>query len=86
MSMYRYVLNHLVEYVLVYVIFSAGLWTIFSNNALPVKVIIIFGLGSVYFVWAIWHHLDDHPDFDLGVLMEYVSILVLIMWILFSLV
>jgi hypothetical protein len=83
--MYQYILNHIVEYALVYLVFSAGLWTLFSSNSLVVKVIIIFGLGSVYFVWAVWHHLDDHPNFDLSVLMEYVSMLVLIMWILFSL-
>lgn len=84
--MYSYFLNHIIEYFLVYIVFAAGTWTLFSNNDGLIKLIIILGLGGVYFVWAVWHHIDDHAKLDFSVIMEYVSMLILVMWILFSIV
>lgn len=85
MNVYHYLINHIIEYLLVYLVFAAGIWTLFSSNNPMVKLVIILGLGGIYFVWAVWHHLDDHTDFDFSVMLEYVSMLILVMWILFSL-
>ena len=81
----RYKLSHAIEYLLVYVVFAAGVLTLLSSNSPLIKAVIIFGLAGVYFIWTIWHHMDDHEGIDFSVFMEYASILVLVVWILFSL-
>lgn len=82
--MNKYIISHIIEYTLVYIVFATGVLTILSSNSPVIKGIIIFGLIGIYFIWTIWHHMDDHEGVDFSVVMEYISILALVVWILVS--
>lgn len=83
--MFSYFVSHIPEYLLVFLIFATGVWTLMSTSHVLIKLVIIIGLAGIYFIWAVWHHVTDHKKMTFAVVMEYVSVLALVLWILFSL-
>jgi len=82
--MLQFIVKYGIEFFLIFLIFSTGVWTFMSTHSVIVKIILLFGLVSVYFIWAIWHHMSDDKKINFNVLMEYVAVIVLVLWILLT--
>ncbi len=84
--MIQFIFNYGIEYFLIFLIFVTGIWTLFGVQSVFVKTIIIFGLLGIYFIWAVWHHLNDEKKVNFNVIMEYIAVIMLVGWILFSVI
>ena len=82
----KYIVSNAVEYLLVFLIFATGVWTLFLIESLAIKIGVITGLAGIYFIWAIWHHLNDDNELSFEIVMEYFAVIALVIWILLNIV
>lgn len=82
--MLQFIVKYGIEFLLIFLIFATGVWTFMSVHTPLVKIILLFGLVSIYFIWAVWHHMSDEKKIDFNVLMEYFAVIVLVLWILLT--
>jgi len=82
--MLQFIIKYGIEFFLIFLIFATGVWTVLSAHSTFVKAILLFGLLSVYFIWAVWHHMSDEKKVDFNVMMEYAAVVVLVLWILLT--
>lgn len=82
--MLQFVIKYGIEFFLIILIFATGVWTVMSAHSPTVKAILVFGLMGVYFIWVIWHHMSDGKKINFSVVMEYLAVIVLVLWILLT--
>lgn len=79
--MKRYLFKHILQYILILLVSSSVLITLFLLEDRQQKILIIYSLASLYLLWGILHHYYEH-DLSLEVVLEYLIFATVILWVL----
>lgn len=76
--------HHLLQYSILIAIFLVTIPLLFIVTNFLVKLLIIFGLSSLYLLVGVWHHREE-KKINKAIFLEYLAISLLIFVVLFSL-
>lgn len=79
-----YIKNHFLQYFTILLLFSITIFAVSSPISMFYKIMIIVFVASVYFIWTIWHHWEDH-QLSTNTILEHLLITAVLIWLLFSL-
>lgn len=81
--MYRYLQNHLFEYIIIILLFAVTV-TALSSPIDYIQKLLFVGISVIiYFIWAVWHHWEDHR-LTKETLLEYMALALLLFWLLIT--
>lgn len=83
--MKRYLFKHILQYILILLVSSSVLITLFLLEDRQQKILIIYSLASLYLLWGILHHYYEH-DLSLEVVLEYLIFATVILWVLVNII
>jgi len=81
--MYTYLKNHVFQYILILILFAITVTAVSTPIDYVQKLVFIAISLFVYFLWAIWHHWEDHK-LTKETWFEYIALMLLLFWLLIT--
>ncbi|NCS32032.1 hypothetical protein GW793_00895 [bacterium] len=82
--MLHYVRHHIFQYFLILLLFAITVTSISTPIPSFQKFFFVGVAIIVYFIWAMWHHWEDH-SLTKSTLLEYIALAGLLFWLLITL-
>lgn len=79
--MTKYLLKHAFQYILVSLVLTTAIISLFLIENSHIRRTVIFGVASLYPLWGIAHHLEE-KNLTAEVLLEYLAFTMLMLWTL----